>query len=125
MRMLQFVLLVAALLFARMAAAQVYEFPHYDDAAQVRADCDRLLADLKQRERAIAALPERGGEVLAALDALEGPTESELAAGVIAAAAEAAAARRSRGASSEAAPSSRTAPPAEGFSLDAEWSEMT
>ena len=70
MRMLQFVLLVAALLFARMAAAQVYEFPHYDDAAQVRADCDRLLADLKQRERAIAALPERGGEVLAALDAL-------------------------------------------------------
>ena len=40
---------------------RVYEFPHYDDAAQVRADCDRLLADLKQRERAIAALPERGG----------------------------------------------------------------
>ena len=70
MRMLQFVLLVAALLFARTAAAQVYEFPRYDDAAQVRADCDRLLVDLKQRERAIAALPERGGDVLAALDAL-------------------------------------------------------
>lgn len=63
--------------------------------------------------------------VLAALDALEGPSESELAAGVVAAAAEAAAARRSRGASSEAASFSRTAPPAEGFSLDAEWSEMT
>lgn len=61
--------LLAALL-ALPAAGQVYEFPRYDDAAQVRADCDRLLAELKQRERALEALPERGADVLGALDGL-------------------------------------------------------
>ena len=51
--MLQSLLLVAALLFARTAAAQVYEFPHYDDAAQVRAALERRgvtgIADLTVR----------------------------------------------------------------------------
>ncbi len=55
-------------LLSSAAAAQVYEFPRYDSAAQVRADCDRLLADLKQRERAIERLPE-GADVLGAIDA--------------------------------------------------------
>lgn len=55
-------------LLTSAAAAQVYPFPRYDGAAQVRADCDRLLADLKQRERAIERLPD-GADVLGAIDA--------------------------------------------------------
>ena len=55
-------------LLSTAAAAQVYEFPRYDSAAQVRTDCDRLLADLKQRERSIERLP-AGADVLGAIDA--------------------------------------------------------
>lgn len=55
-------------LMAPAALAQVYEFPRYDNAAQVRADCDRLLADLKRGERRIERLPE-GADVLGAIDA--------------------------------------------------------
>jgi thimet oligopeptidase len=50
------------------AVAQVYQFPRYDSAAQVRAECDRMLAELKQRERAIEVLPE-GADLLGAIDA--------------------------------------------------------
>jgi thimet oligopeptidase len=59
-------LLLAMLSSAVMA--QVYQFPRYDSAAQVRAECDRMLAELKQRERAIEVLPE-GADVLGAIDA--------------------------------------------------------
>lgn len=61
-------LTVAAACFAAPALAQVYEFPRWNDAAQVRAECTRLLADVRQREKAIAALPVQGALVLGALD---------------------------------------------------------
>jgi thimet oligopeptidase len=67
MRLLPFLL---GMLLALPVAAQVYEFPHYTDAAQVRTECDRLLADLKRSVREIEALPERGAPVLGALDAI-------------------------------------------------------
>lgn len=69
---------LAATLLMPLAVAQVYPFPRYEGAAQVRADCDRLLAELKQRRRAIAALPERGADVLAALDALNQRVEDTM-----------------------------------------------
>ncbi|MFT3665870.1 M3 family metallopeptidase [Piscinibacter sp.] len=69
---------LAASLLAPLAAAQVYQFPRYESAAQVRADCDRLLAELKQRRRAIAALPARGADVLGALDALNQRVEDAM-----------------------------------------------
>lgn len=55
-------------MLSSVAVAQVYQFPRYDSAAQVRAECDRMLAELKQRERAIEVLPE-GADVLGAIDA--------------------------------------------------------
>ncbi|WP_298833216.1 M3 family metallopeptidase [uncultured Piscinibacter sp.] len=61
---------LAVVLFTQAAAAQVYEFPRYDSATQVGADCERLLADLKQRARDIETLPEAGADVLGALDGL-------------------------------------------------------
>ncbi len=75
-----FVLLCLAASFGlvRGAAAQTYEFPRYADAAAVRADCDRLLADLKRQARAIEALPEQGADVLAALDAMAQRSEDTL-----------------------------------------------
>ena len=44
MRMLQFVLFVASLLFAqkRPRRRSTGSFPHYDDAAPGAPDCDRL-----------------------------------------------------------------------------------
>ena len=70
--------LVATLGLARGAAAQTYDFPRYADAAAVRADCDRLLVDLKRQVRAIEALPEQGADVLAALDAMAQRSEDTL-----------------------------------------------
>jgi len=71
--------LVALLMLAaaQSSAAQVYEFPRYDSAAQVRAECDRLLADLKQQASAIETLPE-AGDVFDALDAMMRRTEDSL-----------------------------------------------
>ena len=63
-------LALAAGLLAQAAAAQVYPFPRYATAAQVRSDCDRLLAELQQRARGIEALPLAGSDVLVALDAM-------------------------------------------------------
>lgn len=63
-------LILAAALIAAPALAQVYEFPRWNDAAQVNAECSRLLADVRQREKALAALPERGADVLGPLDEL-------------------------------------------------------
>lgn len=63
-------LMFAAVWVAAPALAQVYEFPRWNDAAQVKAECSRLLADVRQREKALAALPERGAEVLGPLDDL-------------------------------------------------------
>jgi thimet oligopeptidase len=71
-------LLLAAATLSQAVAAQVYEFPRYETAAQVRADCDRALADLQRQVRAIEALPESGGDVLEALDALTRRTEDTL-----------------------------------------------
>lgn len=63
-------LMLAALWVAAPALAQVYEFPRWNDAAQVRAECSRLLADVREREKRLAALPERGADVLGPLDEL-------------------------------------------------------
>lgn len=63
-------LILVATWIAGPALAQVYEFPRWNDAAQVRAECSRLLADVHQHEKALAALPERGADTLAVLDAM-------------------------------------------------------
>ena len=49
-----------------------YAFPDYDSAAAIDAACSALLADLKRREAALAAMsPRDGAAVPAALDALQ------------------------------------------------------
>ena len=54
------------------AAAQVYAFPAYAEAASVTADCDRMLADLKQQESGLQkpAPTSDARTLLTALDAL-------------------------------------------------------
>ncbi len=69
MRASQRLLVIAGLWLAQSAGAQVYEFPRYERAEQVRADCDRMLADLKRQARAIETLPP-AADVLGALDGL-------------------------------------------------------
>jgi thimet oligopeptidase len=59
------------------ASAQVYEFPRFDSAAQVRAECERMIFDLKRQSGAIETLPE-SGDVFEALDALMRRTEDSL-----------------------------------------------
>ena len=62
-----------ALLCMQPAAAQVYSFPPYADAAQVGTACEGMLTDLKLQEAQLqnpADTAARPGELLAALDAL-------------------------------------------------------
>ena len=65
-------LLFAAAAQATAAADMPYVFPVQANAAEVDADCSRLLDDLKRRETALADMPPRDGRaVLAALDAVQ------------------------------------------------------
>lgn len=57
-------------LAAPAALAQAYVFPAWRHAAQVKADCARMLADLHRQARAIEQGPDDGAATLRALDAL-------------------------------------------------------
>jgi thimet oligopeptidase len=62
---------LAAVLAHGVAAAQPYVFPRYGSAAEVEADCQRLLADQKAAERRLEQGSADGGvAVLVALDAM-------------------------------------------------------
>ena len=59
------------LLCAMQAAAQTYVMPTYQDAPTVNADCERMLADLKQQEASMqAAVSMLTSDLLAAFDAM-------------------------------------------------------
>lgn len=68
--LLRCVALTSALV-AGAAGAQPFAFPRHADAAQIGAECQRLLADQKASEQRLEQLPADGGvSVLLALDAM-------------------------------------------------------
>ena len=70
-RLLFAALALIGALGADAAAAQPFVFPQFTGAAQIEADCQRLLADQRASERRLEQLPADGGvAALAALDAM-------------------------------------------------------
>ena len=74
-RRVMFLVLAVA---AGSASAQVYRFPNPSSAAQVKADCTRMLADLKQRSRVLEAQPQGGTAALETLDEMQARVDDTL-----------------------------------------------